>query len=142
MTVENVLLIRPRYTAARQRLALSSLPDKVPPGINGRPYPGRNGLFLSSAGFGHLAMLARQNTGRRYIGRGGLSLVLEPANDIALTFYHGTKSVVGDHGGVVLFGRSNVGVPHLRTPEEFRLGGAGHEAGDRHLGVLEFLPQR
>jgi hypothetical protein len=71
-----------------------------------------------------------------------LNLVLQTAHHIALALHHGIETVIGDLGGVILFGGPDRSIHHLRTAEELRLGGARHQAGDRDLGVLEFLAKR
>ena len=81
-------------------------------------------------------MLAGQNTGWRHIRGGGLDLILEPTHHIAFAFHHGIEPIIGDLGGIILFGRADGSIQHLRPPEEFRLSSARHETGYRYLGVL------
>src|SRR5262249_50261581 len=64
------------------------------------------------------------------------------ANDIALTLHHGGEAGPGDPCRIVLFFLSNLGIEHVGTFEELSFSCARHQACDRYVSVLQFIPQR
>jgi hypothetical protein len=84
-------------------------------------------------------VLLGQRPGGRHIGDRRLYFVLPPADNVALTFHKRLESCFGDHGGVILFFRSHLGIEHIGPREEFGLGGARHQARDTYLRFAQFL---
>ena len=59
-------------------------------------------------------MLTGQNAGPSHVGRGGLDLVFEPADDVALALHHGVETIVGNLGRIVLFSSPDSGIHRSR----------------------------
>ncbi len=87
-------------------------------------------------------MLLGKHSRRRDVGNGGLDLVLQAADDVAVAAHHRVPTCLGDIGRIVLFLLPDLGIEHIGALEEPRFGRAGHQAGHRDVGVLEFVAQR
>src|ERR1700710_830740 len=66
-------------------------------------------------------MLTSQDTCRRHVCGRGHHLVFGSADDITLALHHGIETVVGDVGGIILFGGPDGRIHHFGTPKELRL---------------------
>ena len=87
-------------------------------------------------------MLLGQDARWGHIGHGRLQFVFPAANNIALALHHGGETGSGDLCRIVLCLLPNLRVEHVGTFEELSFSCARHQACNRHVGGLQFIPQR
>src|SRR3954470_16558364 len=97
--------------------------------------------FAARAGLGHQSVCFRLRPVRHEPAAVGHQPVRKRSGDDTLFALHqGIETLPRDLRRVVLVGRADSGVLHVRPLEELRLRGPRHEGGDRHTGVLQLTP--